>query len=197
MSEQNHWYDLLDSVLFVCRVSQHKSIGFSPFRMLYHKDPILPFEYADRSDNSEPESQVFGAQQAKSLNEQSDSDGDPITNILNRMEAHKKYIFQGAEQNIKKAQTEQVKWYNLRNGAGTPFEVSQYVLQYNHHELLRNYKLHMRFLGPYKLISRCSTGNWYLLDCWGHCLSKSVPSNHLVWFYTKKSTKLKMVKFSD
>ena len=103
MSEQNHWYDLLDSVLFACRVSQHKSTGYSPFRMLYHKDPILPFEYADRSDNLEPESQVFGAQQAKSLNEQSDSDSDPITNILNRMEAHKKYIFQGAEQNIKKS----------------------------------------------------------------------------------------------
>ena len=113
------------------------------------------------------------------------------------MEAHKRYIFQGAEENIEKAQTEQAKWYNLRNGAGTPFEVGQYVLQYNHCELLRKSKLHTRFLGPYKLISRCSTGNWYLLDHWGHCLSKSVPSNHLVQFYTNKSTKLKMVKFSD
>ena len=107
------------------------------------------------------------------------------------MEAHKKYIFQGAEENIKKAQTEQTKWYNLRNGAGTPFEVSQYVLQYSHHELLRKSKLHARFLGSYKLITRCSTGNWYLLDHWGHRLSKSVPSNYLVQFYTNKKYKTK------
>ena len=30
-----------------------------------------------------------------------------------------------------------------------------------------------------------------MLDKWGHRLSKSVPSNHLVWFYTNKKYKTK------
>ena len=105
--------------------------------MLYSKDPILPFEYADWSDNLEPESKLLGGKSANFSGEQSDSDMDPITNILNRMESQRRYVFQDAEKNIKKAQAEQSKWYNLRNGAGTPFEVRQYVLQINRHELLR------------------------------------------------------------
>ena len=123
MEAQNQWYDMLDSVHFACRVSQHKSTGFSPFWMLYSKDPILPFEYADQSDNLEPESKLLGGKSANFSGEQSDSDMDPITNILYRMESQRRYVFQDAEKNIKKAQAEQSKWYNLRNGAGTPFEV--------------------------------------------------------------------------
>ena len=47
------------------------------------------------------------------------------------------------------------------------------------------------FFRPYKLVSQCSTGNWYLLDKWGYRLSKSVPSNHLVRFYKNKKYKTK------
>ena len=102
MEAQNEWYDMLDSVLFACRVSQHKSTGFSPFQMLYSKDPILPFEYADQSDNFEPESKLLGGKSANFSGEQSESDMDPITNILNRMESQRRYVFQDTEKKHKK-----------------------------------------------------------------------------------------------
>ena len=41
------------------------------------------------------------------------------------------------------------------------------------------------------MVSCCSTGNWYLLDKWGHQLPKSVPSNHIVRFYPNKKYKTK------
>ena len=192
MSEQHDWYEMLDSVLFACRVTQHRSTGYSPFQMLYNKDPILPFEYADQSDNLEPESVVLGAKSSSDI-----SDSDPISDILNKMEAQRKQIFQGAEQNIKKAQSEQAKWYNIQNGAGQAFEVSQYVLKLNKWQLLRKQKLYQCFLGPYRIVSRCSTGNWYLLDCYGHCLSRSVPSNQLVRFFHKKKYKTKHGKIQE
>ena len=76
--------------------------------MLYNKDPILPFEYADQSDNLEPESVVLGAKSSSYI-----IDSDPISDTVNKMEAQRKQIFKGAEQNIKKAQSEQTKWYNI------------------------------------------------------------------------------------
>ena len=48
MINQEDWVDLLPSVLFAIRTSRHSSTGFSLFRMLYQKDPIMPFEHADR-----------------------------------------------------------------------------------------------------------------------------------------------------
>ena len=48
---QEDWYDILDSVFFAICISKHSSTGVSPYRMVYNKDPILPFEYSDRSDN--------------------------------------------------------------------------------------------------------------------------------------------------
>ena len=42
---------MLPSVWFALRTAQHSSTGFSPFHLLYSYDPILPFEYADKSRN--------------------------------------------------------------------------------------------------------------------------------------------------
>ena len=49
--EKQDWYDILDSVLFAIYISKHSSMGVSHYRMVYNKDLILPFEYADRCDN--------------------------------------------------------------------------------------------------------------------------------------------------
>ena len=48
MINQEGWVDLLPSVLFSIRTSRHSSTGFSPFRMLYQKDPIMPFEHVNK-----------------------------------------------------------------------------------------------------------------------------------------------------
>ena len=48
MQKDNDWYHVIDSVLFACRIATHCSTGVSPYRMMYNKDPILPFEYKDK-----------------------------------------------------------------------------------------------------------------------------------------------------
>ena len=50
MENDNDWYNVLDSVLFACRIATHSSTGVSPYHMVYNKDPILPFEYKDKLD---------------------------------------------------------------------------------------------------------------------------------------------------
>ena len=48
MINQGDQVNLLPSILFAIRTSRHSSTGFLPFRMLYQKDPIMPFEHADK-----------------------------------------------------------------------------------------------------------------------------------------------------
>ena len=51
---QDNWLELLDSVLFAKRVSQQKSTGYSPFRLLYGCEPILPFHMEDNIMRGNP-----------------------------------------------------------------------------------------------------------------------------------------------
>ena len=44
MDRQEDWYDMLNSVLLGMRSQVHSSTGYSPIRMLYNKDPLLPFQ---------------------------------------------------------------------------------------------------------------------------------------------------------
>ena len=62
MENDNDWYNVLDSVLFTCHITTHSSTGVSPYRMVYNKDPILPFEYKDKLDLYSDE--VFGLQKS-------------------------------------------------------------------------------------------------------------------------------------
>ena len=63
MMSQQSWYEMLDSVLFTIHVTRHTSTGTSPFRLMYNKDPVLPFKYADRNDNLVHESTEFNVSQ--------------------------------------------------------------------------------------------------------------------------------------
>ena len=44
MEWQEDWYELLNSVLLGMRSQVHSLSGYSPIRMLFNKDPILPFQ---------------------------------------------------------------------------------------------------------------------------------------------------------
>ena len=83
MESQEDWYWMLDSVLFAIWVTKHASTGQTPFHMLYSKDPILPFEYTDRSDNLITEYEKYGLDLSSSGKS---SSADPITSILSHIE---------------------------------------------------------------------------------------------------------------
>ena len=51
MMSQEDWEPMLPSVLFALCISKHSSSGMSPYRLLYQRDPILPFQFMDRLKN--------------------------------------------------------------------------------------------------------------------------------------------------
>ena len=53
MTDRSDWNVLLNSVLFSVRCQTHSLMGYSPFHMMYQKDLIMPFQYADQTQNSE------------------------------------------------------------------------------------------------------------------------------------------------
>ena len=42
--EHNDWDQKLDTILFAYRVSKQKSTGYSPFYMMFHRQPSLPID---------------------------------------------------------------------------------------------------------------------------------------------------------
>ena len=94
MQSQEDWYSSFNSVLFVMHSQNHSSTGYSPMRLLYQKDPILPFEMADKLDNGD------------FMDEMSDSCENDVRNMFNivqQIQKQRKEIFSSASTRIKKS----------------------------------------------------------------------------------------------
>ena len=100
MQTQEDWSSLLNSVLFSMWCQNHSSTGFSPMWMLYNKDPLMPFEMADKLSNS--------AEDVCNV----DVCTDQLVNCIQMLEQNKKEIFENAQKKILKAQAHQAKGYN-------------------------------------------------------------------------------------
>ena len=48
---QEDWEPMLPSVLFALQISKYNSSRMSPYRVLYQRDPVLPFQFMDRLKN--------------------------------------------------------------------------------------------------------------------------------------------------
>ena len=174
MQTQEDWPVLLNSILFSMHCNTHSSTGYSPICMLFHKDPILPFELANRKGNTtsghwsgndsendskfndpgeEPDDNKNDSTKGVSMNE-----FDEVFQMVERIEKEQKEIFATAGKQIIKAQKHQAKGYNRRHGIDTSFEVSMKVLKKNSSKSLS--KLTPRFLGPYSIVSKCANGNF-------------------------------------
>ena len=106
---------MLPSVLFALRTAQHFSSGFSPFRLLYNYNPILPFEYSDKSRNGILSDVDSDDDSVNPDGEGSGTTGsDLLLSKIQYLEDQRKGIFDKASQSIKKAQKHQAKGYNNR-----------------------------------------------------------------------------------
>ena len=52
LQNENDWAPMLPFVLFSIQTSVHSSTAFLPYCMMYNKDLILPFQYADKINNA-------------------------------------------------------------------------------------------------------------------------------------------------
>ena len=146
----------------------------SPYRVLYQRDPVLPFQFMDRLNNGGLDS----ASDCLNLPERD----DPVCDLVEKLEQMRNNIFSQTSQNIKKAQKHQVKCYNARN-SGTPFKVGEKVLKRNMRDDSCKAKMQNKYTGPYQITSISSNGQYYLKDKYSHQLKRPVPVNQLVCYY--------------
>ena len=129
MLNQHNWCPMLPSVLFAIRTSRHSSTGFTPFCMLYNKDPIMPFEHANKlkhaGNDDEYDSDAAeiykpgvtsGSCGTHFLN--NDTNNNNLVSTIQNLEDQCRQIFDKAHKSIKKAQIHQAKGYNNRQSQG-------------------------------------------------------------------------------
>ena len=122
MTDRSDWNVLLNSMLFSIRCQTHSSMGYSPFHMMYQKDPIMPFQYADQTQNSELNSD-------SGTDANIDSDVDPVMEMVEHLEAQCKSVFERASSKIVKVQQVYARSYNKKHEGGIKFKVRDKVFQ--------------------------------------------------------------------
>ena len=139
ITEQTDWVKMLNSVLFSIRCQTHSSTGFSPMRLLFHKDPILLYQYADKMENCpDPENYMSNSFSTK----------DPVVDMVEKLEIQRTAIFEKASSKIAQAQQTYSRSYNTKHGAGIPFKVGDKCLKRNKWADSHKAKLKKSFTGP-------------------------------------------------
>ena len=93
---QNDWDEKISAVLFAYRVTKHKSTGYSPFYMLYHREARLPIDVELMPPSAE------------------DEDVDPDDHV-DAMLHIKDLVKSDAMSSISKAQDYQKSYYDSRH----------------------------------------------------------------------------------
>ena len=81
LDNQEEWADILDSVLFAYRTSKHASTGYSPFFLLYGRQPKLPVELLIENSEATMSEKVSAMEKIRSV-VSSKSARDPLPTIL-------------------------------------------------------------------------------------------------------------------
>ena len=156
------WVSVLDGILFALRVKVHDSSGYSPFYLIYNRQPCLPIDvkYTDilNGDNYEPvyDKEVF--QKALQM---------------------KRGIEEKAMNNIVFSQKKQKLDYDRKHATSSKFVVGQKIL-------LRNFKRDDRkggkmtfsWLGPYEILNILSNSTWLLRNSKGDTLKKKFSTSY-------------------
>ena len=103
------WPSIIEGIIFAHRVSRHSSTKFSPFYLLYHREPTLPIDLKYNFDSEQTgieesfDSRIFEA-------------------VLSNAQSIRKSIHEKASANISKSQEKQKFYYDRRNSA--PFSIT-------------------------------------------------------------------------
>ena len=96
MQKQDDWTTILDSVLLEMRSQVHSSTGYSPMWLLYSKDPVMPFEMADKLKYSQ-ETLCNNVLQNDNQCEVTDSQNYDLKQMVEKLGKHWEEIFQNAK----------------------------------------------------------------------------------------------------
>ena len=160
--------------------------------MLYNKDPILPFQYADQMENCpDAENDMSNPFSTRDQDVNPFSTKDPVIDMVEKLELQRTAIFDKAGSKIANAQKIYARSYNNKHGAGIQFKVSNKCLKRNKWVDSHKAKLKKHFTGPYEVVAIAINGsNIFLKDRYSHYLKRSVPVNQLIQFHKDKLYKL-------
>ena len=132
------WPFIVEGVLFAHRVSKHSSTKYSPFKLLYNREPVLPVDIKYQLSEMD-------------LDENEPFDRNVFDSVLSSSAAIIKKIHKQAEENIKKAQEKQKKDYLKRHG-NTVNDICvgvEVLLRNNKRKDRKGGKFCYKWIGPY------------------------------------------------
>ena len=135
-----HWPYIMEGVLFAHRVSKHSSTKYSPFKLLYNREPVLPIDVKYRLSSTE----------ISKCDEPFDKDiFDAVLTSCNiiREEVHKQ-----VGENIKRTQEKQQRDYAKRNISSVSNDIcigAQVLLRNNKRNDRKGGKFCFKWIEPY------------------------------------------------
>ena len=165
------WPSIIEGILFAHRVSRHSSTKFSPFYLLYHREPTLPIDLKYNFDSEqtgieEPfDSRIFEA-------------------VLCNSQSIRKSIHEKASANISKSREMQKFYYDRRNSA--PFSItigSKVLLKNNSRDDRKGGKFSCRWGGPYVITGLTDKGAASLQNMKGKKLKKKYNASQLIEYH--------------
>ena len=159
------WYKRLEGIIFAYNTRKHASTKFSPFRLMYQRDPIMPWEDDDPFQS-----------EAKEMS---------IEQSVEHMDNIREKVLVEAVANIRKAQKKQAKYYNKKHEKTVQYKIGDKVLRKNMKDLGRKAKGTRKYLGPYVVVGHGERGGYYLENMQGKRLQNLVAAYQLKLFHER------------
>ena len=130
------WPTVLEGVLFAHRVSRHSSTKYTPFFILYNREPILPVDLKYNLSSASAHNEVL--------------DQHMFDAVLSSAITIRSKIHEDASTNILEAQGKQKRDYDRRHNSTTIIRIGDKVLLRNNKRTNRKGgRFTYRWLGPY------------------------------------------------
>ncbi len=138
-TKRTDWLENLPSALFALRVTPQASTGFSPYELLYGREPLLPADLQFGHLIGEPKF---------------------VYRSIADVQTGLRKLRQLAFDRLKQAGEKQKTWYDAQHGrVGDPFQVGDWVYKVVVPQG-RHTKLDDRWDGPYEVVDRHQPGVW-------------------------------------
>lgn len=141
------WGQYLDAAVFATNTSVQSTTKYTPFRMMFGRDPRFPLEAEKEGESIRFEDTVESIKKSS------------VENVVEVVAEKQKAIFETVDKNIKEAQKKQSEQYRKRKGLiSHHFKKGDHVLRRNMKQKTRKgSKNEDRWLGPYKILEIVKT----------------------------------------
>ena len=166
--DTDDWSQYLESALFAINTSIQSATKFTPFRMMFGRQPVFPLE-------AEKQGKCIG------LDDMADSlTKVDVDNYVQEVFQKQQTIFQIADERIKESQKKQKELYKRRKGlTDHVFKTGSMVLRRNMKQKTRKgSKNEDRWLGPYTIVDLSKT-SCHLKNASGKQLKAHININQL------------------